>query len=72
MIIEPFLKNGSRESFRISYIIYSISKINLFLFSPKQEAPYKSTSFLLFSGRGSKLWQTHFTLLIGSIGWCLK
>ena len=48
------------------------SKITLFLFSPNREPPNKSKSFLLFSDKNSKFWNTDFTLFIRFARWVEK
>ena len=47
------------------FLIYIIvaSKISLFLFLSKRETPYKSISLVTSSEKGSKSWETDFTLL---------
>ena len=72
MLIQNWAKTcithySNRDPVNLSDVFVKVrvaSKITLLLFSLNRESPNKSKSFLLFSDKNSKFWNTDFTLFI--------
>ena len=68
MLIQNWVKTymanySNRDPVNLSDVFIKVrvaSKITLLLFSSNRESPNKSKSFLLFSDKNSKFWNTDF------------
>ena len=71
--LKKFYSKRDPENLSVVFIYFIDDyNINLFLFSSKQESPYKSNVILLLLVIDSKLLQIDFTLLIRSMRFKVK